>query len=177
MDWLDQLYENDCIVGGSFFRHFYFFDHFSRLLLGEEHQLQTIVSIIVFGILLIRSKIQSFLSVDKSNEGCVFLTGPTWSQKSRGVLWKSHTSKPWWWRCTFTVCQIWDVHKDAPRAESYYDQAMEAAPDDWLAPFFISSFRIPDLSTGFHALFYTFSFAYVQFFLLLICFPFHAVLF
>ena len=27
---------------------------------------------------------------------------------------------------------IWDVHKDAPRAQSYFDHAVEAAPDDWL---------------------------------------------
>jgi hypothetical protein len=27
---------------------------------------------------------------------------------------------------------IWDVYKDAPRAKSYFDQAVEAAPDDWL---------------------------------------------
>lgn len=30
---------------------------------------------------------------------------------------------------------IWDVHKDAPRAQSYFDQAVEAAPDDWLVYF------------------------------------------
>ena len=26
---------------------------------------------------------------------------------------------------------IWQTHKDALRAESYFDQAIQAAPDDW----------------------------------------------
>lgn len=26
---------------------------------------------------------------------------------------------------------IWESHKDAPRAEAYFDQAVKAAPDDW----------------------------------------------
>lgn len=26
---------------------------------------------------------------------------------------------------------IWQSHKDASRAESYFDQAVKAAPDDW----------------------------------------------
>ena len=26
---------------------------------------------------------------------------------------------------------IWQGHKDAPRAENYFDQAVKAAPDDW----------------------------------------------
>ena len=26
---------------------------------------------------------------------------------------------------------LWQTHKDAPRAESYFDQAVKAAPDDW----------------------------------------------
>lgn len=26
---------------------------------------------------------------------------------------------------------IWQTHKDADRAESYYDQAVKTAPDDW----------------------------------------------
>lgn len=27
---------------------------------------------------------------------------------------------------------IWQIQKDASRAESYFDQAVKAAPDDWL---------------------------------------------
>lgn len=27
---------------------------------------------------------------------------------------------------------VWQNHKDSSRAESYYDQAVKAAPDDWL---------------------------------------------
>lgn len=30
---------------------------------------------------------------------------------------------------------IWQSHKDASRAETYFDQAVKAAPDDWLEPF------------------------------------------
>lgn len=26
---------------------------------------------------------------------------------------------------------IWQTHKDVPRAKSYFDQAVKAAPDDW----------------------------------------------
>lgn len=26
---------------------------------------------------------------------------------------------------------IWQSHKDASRAENYFDQAVKAAPDDW----------------------------------------------
>lgn len=26
---------------------------------------------------------------------------------------------------------IWQAHKDASRAESYFDQAVKSAPDDW----------------------------------------------
>lgn len=26
---------------------------------------------------------------------------------------------------------IWESHKDAPRAETYFGQAVQAAPDDW----------------------------------------------
>jgi len=26
---------------------------------------------------------------------------------------------------------IWESHKDASRAETYFDQAVKAAPDDW----------------------------------------------
>lgn len=26
---------------------------------------------------------------------------------------------------------IWDLHKDADRAKSYYDRAVKSSPDDW----------------------------------------------